>query len=85
MRYIELTTSEKGTLEQGHKNHPKFHLRERFHSTLLSNEGCWQVKEIADLYQTRTRTIYTWRIGGSTKAWSDYSFYPVEVLSYFCL
>jgi transposase len=59
MRYIELTIGEKETLEQGYKFHPKFHVRERFHSILLSSEG-WKVKSIADLYQTRTRTIYTW-------------------------
>jgi len=27
--------------------------------TLLSDEG-WQVKEIAELLKTRTRTIYSW-------------------------
>jgi transposase len=59
MRFSTLTPEEKETLEQGYRNHPKFHVRQRFHSILLSNDG-WQVKDIAKLYNTRTRTIYTW-------------------------
>jgi len=59
MRHIKLTPEEKETLEQGYKNHSKFHVRKRFHAVLLSAQK-WQVKDIADLYQTRTRTIYTW-------------------------
>ncbi len=59
MRYIKLTIEEKETLEQGCRNHPKFHVRQRFQSLLLSNDG-WKVNAIATLQHTRTRTIYTW-------------------------
>ena len=32
MKHIDLTPEEKETLEEGYKNHPKFHVRKRFHS-----------------------------------------------------
>jgi transposase len=59
MRYIELSTTEKETLENGHRNHSKSHFRQRCQALMLSNEG-WQVKQIAELNHVRTRTIYTW-------------------------
>ena len=59
MRYSNLTKEERETLEEGFKNHPKLHVRKRFHSILLSDEG-WQVKAISELYKQRTRTIYSW-------------------------
>lgn len=66
MRYNELTSGEKETLDHGFRNHPKFHVRKRFHAILLSAQE-WQVKDIADLYHIRTRTIYTW-----FDNWRDY-------------
>lgn len=59
MRTIVLTSEEEQTLNEGFKHHPKFHVRKRFHTMLLSARG-WKVKNIASLYKTRTRTIYTW-------------------------
>lgn len=59
MRNINLTIEERTTLEECHKNHPKSHVRKRAQSLLLSDRA-WEVKQIASLYQTRTRTIYTW-------------------------
>ena len=59
MRYVELTQSERITLEEGYKNHVKFHVRKRCKASLLSDEG-WQVKQIAKLHHIRSRTIYTW-------------------------
>ena len=59
MRQVELTKSEEMTLEEGFKNHPKAHVRKRFHALLLSHKG-WKVKDIAKLYDVRTRTIYSW-------------------------
>lgn len=59
MRYVKLDTHERETLENGYRNHPKFHVRQRCHALLLSDEG-WQVKDIAKLFNVRTRTIYEW-------------------------
>ncbi len=59
MRYISLQAGEKKTLEEGLKNHPKHHVRQRFQALALSGEG-WQVKSISRLLKVRTRTVYTW-------------------------
>ncbi len=59
MRYISLQAEEKKTLEEGLKNHPKHHVRQRFQALILSDEG-WQIKSISKLLKVRTRTIYTW-------------------------
>lgn len=58
-RILNLTGSEKATLESGYKNSKKRHFRNRCHSILLSWEG-YSVSEIAKLYKVRIRTIYTW-------------------------
>ena len=47
MRYTKLKTGERATLELAYKNHSKFHVRQRSHSLLLSDEGM-QVYEIAN-------------------------------------
>ena len=59
MRSIKLTATERQTLEEGFNNHPKAHVRKRCPALLLSDRGK-TVKDIAALYETRTRTIYTW-------------------------
>lgn len=59
MRYVKLNNLEQETLKEGYKHHIKSHVRQRCQSLLLSDEG-WQVKQIAQLYHVRTRTIYTW-------------------------
>ena len=59
VRYIKLTETERITLENGYQNHPKHHFRQRCHTLLLSDAGR-SCPEIADLFNIRTRTIYTW-------------------------
>ncbi|NET80416.1 helix-turn-helix domain-containing protein [Okeania sp. SIO1F9] len=59
MRKIQLTDTEKKTLEEGYKNHPKAHFRLRCHTLLLSSEGM-TVQELMKITKTRSRTIYTW-------------------------
>ncbi len=59
MRYIEITTLEKEMLSEGYKKHPSHSVRRRFHGILLSSQGK-QVKEIASVFEVRTRTIYDW-------------------------
>lgn len=59
MRYVKLNETEKETLENAFKFHPKSHVRRRCHVLLLSNEG-WKVKNLVMLYCVRSRTIYTW-------------------------
>ncbi len=59
MRYLKLTDLERETLKEAYKNHPKFHVRQRSHSLLLSDEEM-KIKDIANLFKVRTRTIYTW-------------------------
>jgi transposase len=54
-----LSLEEKSTLEEGFCNHPKPYFRNRCKSILLSSEG-FKVKDIAKIFKTRTRTIYTW-------------------------
>ena len=74
MRYIQLTASERETLENGYEHHPKPHFRKRCQALLLSDEG-WQVKEIAKLHHVRSRTIYTWM-----DRWEDMGIAGVMIL-----
>lgn len=60
MLYIStLPEEEKWTLEEGHKNAKKAYFRNRCQCILLSSEG-FEVKDLASIYKTRTRTIYDW-------------------------
>lgn len=59
MRYIKLTEDEKVMLEEAHKNHSLFHVRDISKAILLSHDQV-RVKEIASYFNVRTRTIYTW-------------------------
>ena len=60
MRYIPvLLSSEKSTLLEGYRHHPKSHVRQRMHVILLSSEGK-TVPYLADLYKIKPRTIYDW-------------------------
>jgi len=59
MRYVEATELEQQTLLEGYKNHPSHTVRRRFQAILLSSQRK-PVKEIASIFQIRTRTIYTW-------------------------
>lgn len=58
-RKFYLSDSERITLENGCKNHPKFHFRQRCQALLLCSDG-ELIEEVADLFRIRTRTIYTW-------------------------
>ena len=59
MRKISLTSEERETLSQAWLNHPKPNVRHRCKALLLSDKGR-KVKEIAGMFEVRTRTIYTW-------------------------
>ena len=66
MRFIQLTNLEEQTFECGYKNHPKFHVRQRFHALLLSHSGM-PIPQIQKIIKTRSRTIYTWMDKWETK------------------
>ncbi len=74
MRYSKLTKEEIETLTEGYRNHPKFHVRQRFHAILLSNED-WQVKEIAAMLKIRARTLYSWM-----NRWQDMGLVGLTIL-----
>lgn len=59
MRYITLTKLEQETLQEGFKNHCSKDFRIGCQAMFLSSQG-WQVKQLAIIYQVRSRTIYTW-------------------------
>jgi len=59
VRFIKLQKTEQVTLENGYQNHPKHHFRQRCHALLLSHRGK-SCPEIANLFNIRTRTVYTW-------------------------
>jgi transposase len=59
MRFIEFTDLELETLNEGYKNHSSHFVRRRFHAMLLNTKGK-EVKELASIFQVRTRTIYEW-------------------------
>ena len=59
MNLPKLPLEETQTLTEGHKNGKKGYFRERCKCILLSSEG-FKVKDLALIYKTRTRTIYTW-------------------------
>jgi transposase len=58
-KYIVLTQEEVLTLQEGHKNHPCYQVRNRCQCLLLSNQGK-EVKELAVLFSVIPLTIYTW-------------------------
>jgi len=58
-KFIKLTPEEIITLQEGRKNHSSYQFRDRCHCLLLSNEGK-EVKDIAEILQVSTISIYTW-------------------------
>ena len=54
-----LPCSERTTLEEIFRNHPKPYLRNRSQCMLLLSEG-FKVSELAEIYKTRKHTIYEW-------------------------
>jgi len=60
MLYIHsLPEEEKQTLAAGQEQGKKAYFRQRCQCILLSERG-FEVKELARIYNTRTRTIYAW-------------------------
>ena len=50
---------EKETLEEGFRNHPKFHFRNRAQAILLRAQGT-TIDELSRIFDTRKHTIYEW-------------------------
>lgn len=58
-KYIKLHPEELLTLQEGHKNHPCYQVRNRCQCLLLSHQGK-EVKELATIFSVLPLTIYTW-------------------------
>ncbi len=58
-RFIQLTTEETITLQEGMKNGTAHLFRKRCHCLILSSEG-YQVKDLAEVLGVSTNTIYDW-------------------------
>jgi transposase len=58
-KYIKLNQEEILTLQEGHKNHPGYQVRNRCQCLLLSHQGK-EVKELAAIFSVIPLTIYTW-------------------------
>jgi transposase len=56
---LSIPDSEKETLEQIFRNHPKSYFRNRAQAVLLRSEG-FEVKVLASMYKTRAHTVYEW-------------------------
>ncbi len=58
-RFIQLTTEETTTLQEGRKNGAAHLFRQRCHCLLLSNEGR-EVKDLVEVFAVSANTIYGW-------------------------
>jgi transposase len=58
-KYIKLNPEEILTLQEGHKNHPCYQVRNRCQCLLLSHQGK-EVKELATIFSVIPLTIYSW-------------------------
>jgi transposase len=58
-KYIQLNQEELLTLQEGHKNHPCYQVRNRCQCLLLSHQGK-EVKELASIFSVIPLTIYSW-------------------------
>lgn len=58
-KFIKLTQEQVIALQAGRKNHPSYQFRDRCQCLLLSNAGK-SVKELAQILQVSTISIYTW-------------------------
>jgi transposase len=74
MRKTVLTQTERQTLEEAWLHHPKAHVRNRSQALLLSDSG-YPVKELANIFSVRTRTIYKWM-----NRWRDIGFAGLLIL-----
>jgi transposase len=58
-KYIKLAQEEILTLQEGHKTHPCYQVRNRCQCLLLSHQGK-EVKELAAIFSVIALTIYSW-------------------------
>lgn len=58
-KYVKLTQEEIQTLQEGHKNHPCYQVRNRCQCLLLSHQGK-EVKELAAIFSVIPLTVYSW-------------------------
>jgi len=58
-KYIKLNQEEILTLQEGHKNHPCYQVRNRCQCLLLSHQGK-EVKELAIIFSVIPLTVYSW-------------------------
>lgn len=58
-RFVQLTTEEVITLQEGQKNGAAYLFRQRCHCLLLSSEG-YEVKDLAQVCLVSAITIYSW-------------------------
>ena len=58
-RYLELTETEMGTLQEGRHHHPQFQFRDRCHCLLLSHQG-HDVSSLMAVFKVSRLTIYHW-------------------------
>jgi transposase len=58
-KYIQLNQEEILTLQEGHKNHPCYQVRNRCQCLLLSHQGK-EVKELATIFSVIPLTVYSW-------------------------
>jgi transposase len=58
-KYIKLNPEEIFTLQEGHKNHPNYQVRNRCQCLLLSHQGK-EVKELAIIFSVIPLTVYNW-------------------------
>jgi hypothetical protein len=65
-KYIQLNQEEILTLQEGHKNHPCYQVRNRCQCLLLSHQGK-EVKELAAIFSVISLTVYTWFPAGKKK------------------
>ena len=58
-KYIKLNQEEIFTLQEGHKNHPSYQVRNRCQCLLLSHQDK-EVKELAIIFSVIPLTVYSW-------------------------
>lgn len=74
MKFISLTESEKVTLQECYKNHPKHHVRERCLALLLNSEGNSVPFICKTVIKVRTRTVYDW-----IKRWEEFGIHGIYI------
>lgn len=72
---LSIPTSEKETLEEAFRNHPKPYYRNRAQAIILRGEG-FKVETLAAIYKTRKHTIYEW-----IRRYKLYGFLGLKIVS----